>query len=92
MASKLSPVNESKTTFTFECPGCGSHHHLWTDRWKFDGNFEAPTVTPSLLVSWNWKEEKHVCHFIITKGEMFFCSDCTHPNAGKTLPMLDVEE
>lgn len=36
----------------FWCPGCREMHVISVaeGRWKFDGNYEAPTFTPSVLV------------------------------------------
>jgi hypothetical protein len=44
---------------TFECPGCGFSHTLPTQetpegvtkaaRWQFNGDYERPTLTPSIL-------------------------------------------
>lgn len=92
MSSKLRPT-QNAGHYTFECPGCGEVHVLVTPRWTFDGNMEAPTVTPSLRCTYKWPDEAQVCcHFIITKGMIFFCTDCTHPNVGKTLPMKDISD
>lgn len=32
------------------CPGCRQGHRFDVDRWSFDGNLEAPTFSPSMLV------------------------------------------
>ena len=32
------------------CPGCKSHH-LFDERWTFNGDQEKPTFTPSMLVN-----------------------------------------
>jgi hypothetical protein len=36
--------------FGFYCPGCEEMHYVGAS-WGFDGNLEAPTITPSLLVT-----------------------------------------
>jgi hypothetical protein len=40
--------------FAFYCPGCQTHHHFWigAGQWTFNGNMDAPTVSPSVLVKW----------------------------------------
>jgi hypothetical protein len=41
-----------KTTdgrYLFYCDGCKCHHFV-SDRWTFNGNFESPTFSPSILV------------------------------------------
>lgn len=37
--------------FGFWCPGCECMHHVAKDIWTFDGNYDAPTIAPSLLVT-----------------------------------------
>jgi hypothetical protein len=42
----------------FDCPGCGMAHQVMTGagsgpRWGYNGNAEAPTFTPSILVRWH---------------------------------------
>ena len=39
----------------FQCPGCGEPHVVWVGegsgpRWGWNGNGDAPTFTPSILV------------------------------------------
>jgi hypothetical protein len=43
---------DSKGTkaFRFYCEGCKSHHAPVEGRWTFNGNYELPTFTPSILV------------------------------------------
>lgn len=36
--------------FAFWCPGCEEMHLVGTT-WQWDGNLEAPTVSPSLLIT-----------------------------------------
>lgn len=69
--------------------------------WGFNGNTEAPTFTPSLLIFhtrghyddkgvWIPGPERIVdCHLIITDGQIQYCSDCPHDYKGKTVPMQD---
>lgn len=91
--------------YLFVCPGCQSEHRIiakWgatsgktSPLWSFNGNLESPTFNPSLLVRWEFTEEKHgfsekhVCHSFIRDGKIEFLSDCTHALAGKTVPMED---
>ena len=60
----------------------------------FDGNLEAPTLSPSLLVKHNWGEARtpYVCHSFVREGRIEFLSDCTHPLAGQTVDLLEVPE
>ena len=81
-------------SFWFFCPGCEIAHKVDTypdgnktskPGWTFDGNYDAPTFSPSLLV----RGEK-TCHSFIQGGRIQFLSDCSHPLAGQTvdLPLL----
>ncbi len=33
------------------------------------------------------KPVPHICHYILTAGQLHFCGDCTHEFAGKTVPL-----
>jgi hypothetical protein len=59
--------------------------------WTFDGNFESPTITPSLLISTTDKDRKEhtLCHVVVTAGMLNFCADSAHELAGKVVPMED---
>lgn len=49
---------------SFECPGCGSTHLVTINgsrnasnaTWGFDGNFDSPTITPSINASSEWDD------------------------------------
>lgn len=98
MGQKLSKAKRSEGTYLFRCPGCKSLHVIYTDgappqypHWAFNGSLEAPTFSPSLLVRWNELSGEKVCHSFITDGNIQFLNDCTHPLAGKTVPLPDYE-
>jgi len=87
----------------FECPGCRESHEFNVTPgsngvgsqlpvWNFNGNLDAPTFTPSLLVRWDFgvKREPKVCHSFVTDGMIQFLSDCTHHLAGQTVLLADV--
>lgn len=69
--------------YMIECPGCGLHH-VFDERWKFNGNIEKPTFTPSMLAKWG-STKKHICHSFVTDGKIRFLGDCTHDLAGQTV-------
>ena len=89
------------------CPGCKTTHHIYTKMptsngavWGFNGDFEKPTFTPSLLVrtgkcipgNENWDDEGYAefntrCHSFITDGRIQFLSDCTHELVGQTVDL-----
>lgn len=68
--------------------------------WTFDGNLDAPSFSPSMLIRWGRKVpgyENHpdmdaggVCHYFLTAGRIAFCGDSTHSLAGKTIDLPDL--
>lgn len=79
------------------CPGCNEIHHIaYGDgpgpRWAWDGNTEAPTFAPSVLVRWNEGEARtpRVCHCFVRGGRIEFLADCTHALAGQLVDMPDL--
>ena len=81
----------------FECPGCDMVHGISTGadpgpRWGYNGNAEAPTFTPSVLVRYNWSDGPRVCHSFVTDGRIQFLGDCTHGLAGQTVDLPDWED
>jgi len=70
------------------CPGCNTHH-LFDSRWSFNGDFEKPTFSPSMLV--NNHDPKSRCHSFVADGKIQFLNDCFHRYAGKTLDLEDIE-
>lgn len=93
----------------FKCPGCSMSHALYTQdtpadvagpRWTFNGNFESPTLAPSILARGaliEGREEPHdwdgnaICHSFVTDGRIQFLGDCTHALAGQTVELPDLE-
>ena len=98
----------------FRCPGCeaagrGWAHVVTVDPppgysgpvWGYNGNAEAPTITPSILATgrypkghdsrnpaphgWAGEYEKTVCHSFVTDGRIQYLGDCTHALAGQTV-------
>ena len=78
-------------SYMFWCPGCETHHSYdvredgGRPNWRFNGDMERPTFTPSLHYP------DRVCHLFLTDGRIQFLGDCTHKLAGQTvdLPELD---
>ena len=89
MSMLLKQPCDGGTEYIFWCPGCECHHfyHVGCDtgpNWQFNGDMDAPSFTPSLLVR---GEER--CHLYLTDGRLRFLSDCTHDLAGETVPLPD---
>lgn len=81
--------------FLFWCPGCKENHAYRVNapgfddrpRWVFDGNFESPTFSPSLL----YPSKVPRCHLHLESGLIKFCGDCGHDLAGKTVTMEPID-
>lgn len=67
----------------------GSEKHCWT----WNGRLDLPTFQPSMLVRYNWGEqkEKRVCHSFVTDGRIQYLGDSTHALAGQTIDLPEVE-
>lgn len=62
----------------FWCPGC-KHMHALTSGWQFNGNFDRPTFTPSVLVTSG--------HFVSSfkPGDNCWCTyNAEHPHEPET--------
>jgi len=96
----------------FWCPGCDGAHQVGVGdgdgpRWGYDGNPDAPTFTPSILVRGTQPltDDEHaavmagkplepkplVCHSFVTDGRIQFLGDCTHSLAGQTVDLPDFD-
>jgi hypothetical protein len=58
--------------------------------WFWNGSTDRPTLQPSLLTR-SPGSKMNICHSFIVEGEVKFLEDSTHDNAGKTLPLLEVD-
>jgi hypothetical protein len=76
-------------TIRYMCPQCGCEHVVnvggsATPKWNFNGDFEMPTLTPSV----NFVGR---CHHTITDGRMYFDADAAnHMHGSVDLPEIDV--
>lgn len=87
----------------FVCPGCetlddhGTGLHMLpvnspqkSPSWDFDGNLEAPTLSPSIL---SYKDDpKRRCHSFLVAGVFEFLSDCGHSLVGQKVPIPDLPD
>lgn len=101
--SALSPVLRSCVgdRVTFWCPGCNEAHVIRARPgganangfWGWDGNVDAPTFEPSILVTYNGDDAGRdgappaICHSFVRAGQIRFLGDCTHALAGQTVPL-----
>lgn len=78
MGQVSAKLRRTETGFTYWCQGCEEMHSVRTDgggAWDFDGNLEAPTFSPSVLVTTG--------HFIAghTAGSRCWCTyNAEHPD------------
>lgn len=79
----------------FNCPGCGFPHACNIDKtrdmptWKFNDDFENPTLKPSVLVITPGTEQR--CHLFMTNGKIQYLNDCNHDLKGQKIEMEDDE-
>ena len=88
----------------FWCPGCDHAHVVAISgpkAWGYNGNAEAPTFTPSILIRVEWSKQPlepgdnpddwrdEVCHSIVTDGRIQFLGDCTHALKAQIVDMPD---
>ena len=67
--------------------------HCFSDKvHQFNGNLDAPTLSPSLLVTGKQDANSNPwrCHSFVNDGKIQFLGDCTHPLANQTVDLLDV--
>lgn len=95
MAKVKKEIFSNKIHYRIECPGCKTHHFL-DERWKFNGDYEKPTFSPSLDYNGGRYEDHEVyiklhCHSFIKDGKIRFLNDCSHELKGQTVDLLDIK-
>ncbi|MQV98083.1 ammonia monooxygenase [Sinorhizobium medicae] len=101
LSKKLRSVEGGRLMFW--CPGCDGAHQVGVGagpgpRWGYNGNPDAPTFTPSVLVTYDGPDAGKdgappaICHSFVTDGRIQFLSDSTHALAGQTVDIPDWEE
>lgn len=71
------------------CPGCKTHH-VFDDRWTFNGDYEKPTFSPSMLVNKSFPDSR--CHSFVRDGKIEFLSDCAHELKSQTVELPEIED
>lgn len=98
-SSKLRSAQDGHILFW--CPGCDGAHMIriaGPHAWGYNGNADAPTFTPSVLVQYNGPDADQpgrppaVCHSFVTDGRIRFLGDSTHGLAGRTVDLPDFDE
>lgn len=66
--------------------------HAVNSTWTFNGDFEHPTFSPSILVNDDRAApDLPRCHSFVRDGRIQFLGDCTHALAGKTVELPEDE-
>lgn len=106
MSAMGSKLRKTTSGVLHWCPACKEVHQFTLDgknasgaRWTWDGNVDAPTFSPSMMIRTGPRPtvpvgrpdagKIDICHYILTAGIINFCSDCTHDMAGKAVPLPD---
>lgn len=93
---KLQPVTKSEPTgYLMFCPACETHHFFRVPGWYFNGDMEAPTFSPSIIVRGGPALDDgsdRVCHSFVRNGKIEYLADCTHAMAGQTVEIPDLDE
>lgn len=87
----------------FVCPGCatifGDGLHmlpvnttLHSPSWDWDGNLEAPTISPSIKTEAKHRTVPFVCHSFLKVGVFDFLTDSTHSFSGKKVSIPDLPD
>lgn len=84
----LKRPNGEHGLYAIQCPGCNCLHGF-DNRWAFNGDFEKPTFSPSMLV--NGGDLSSRCHSFVTDGKIQFLSDCFHKFKGQTVDLEDID-
>lgn len=88
---------------SFHCPACRYGHAVAVNgrtmpnsagesvSWSWNGSYDRPTFSPSLLINQEKQGGYPLCHSIVTDGKIKFLADCTHAMAGQTVEMEEAE-
>lgn len=87
---ELNDQSGNLAAYMFWCPGCKSYHSFDLKRWTFNGDFEKPTFSPSLLITMP-SDPNYRCHLFVREGKIKFCSDSNHEFSGQTIEMQGVD-
>lgn len=67
--------------------------------WTFDGNLDAPTLSPSILTRGRLLDPggpadgpTHRCHSFLRAGVFEYLDDCTHPLAGQFVELPELPD
>jgi len=87
-------TNGSNEQLWFYCPGCKCDHAFTTKDptfapWTFNGDFNKPTFSPSLMCNRDNPESR--CHSYVRDGKIEFLGDCFHDLKNTTVELPEYE-
>lgn len=104
-SKQIKSINGADWGVYFDCPGCGEAHRIPTApdpsraSWSFNGNYERPTLSPSILVHPrnDIADDGSVyrtpqCHSFVVDGRIRYEPDSTHKLAGQTVDLPEVTQ
>lgn len=74
------------------CLGCKIIHGFNSGIHTYNNDPKNPTITPSLLTQYTYKDKPVCCHSFITNGMQIYANDCTHELVGKTVELPEIAE
>jgi hypothetical protein len=85
--------------YLFRCPGCDCVHVVTVNggknsmgaTWRWNNSVDAPTFSPSILVTWDTAGTKK-CHSYVTDGKIKFLGDSFHELKNQTVDIPEWEE
>jgi hypothetical protein len=91
---RIANPDHGQFTHVFLCPACKTGHGIIVGsaipgkNWSFNGDFDRPTISPSILVSGHLGADNYgTCHSFVTEGKIQYLPDCTHALAGQTVEL-----
>lgn len=80
------------------CPACKETHLFDSHVWSFNGDYEKPTFSPSMLWKgfvydkdedgkWLVTGKKITCHSFVVDGNIRYLNDCTHELKGQIVSL-----
>lgn len=77
----------------FWCDPCDTHHQVpvtGPKAWGWNGSLTAPTITPSIRLTYLGGKPSTCCHSNVTDGKIQYHGDSTHALAGQLVPLPEM--
>lgn len=95
VAELTAPDARGDVFMMFWCPGCKTYHAprvKGSHPWQWNEDLVRPTIHPSILVTFPFRDEERRCHSFVRDGKIEFLSDCSHSLAGHTVPLEPIDD